>query len=528
MQTIDKPLENGSRILVEFGRAKTPVYILFHDIPQNAKLLVDLSKLSPPERRIACPDVAKFMFDNYLNWEEAVEETATKFSWGHIFLLAHTTKVLHDERAHHKSLNALLAKGESVNYQMEAMFNLSEWNLVHLTVKAGEAQDDATRETVSRLFKGCPMLFDHMVSDLGVSTKEFHDIGLEYDDTYEIKRLCSDDPGANKIDSSGIYNRRPRPIAGTLSPSSMAMIAGSIETQATITPVVNEAIDSPTLEQVPGIQELAGIFKPEDGKSQGEASDDEWDVISVTSLDSSDSDLNEEVLLDKQTAEVYEDQTVTITSSQPAEDLANQLSCLVVQEEGLATEHTEQNVASQVESPFSDEGFSVLRQKTMPVDQKPQDPSPDDLPQTASEAGFDASHPEYVAGFVPKHDLPRTLPGSPVMVEAGGNKADAVSHYELEAAAPSPKRQRQKRNIGAVEAAWEVFGTKHARAHEPDKWYRDVKLRPHADRQVKEPSTNNTEKWPESLAVGAQPRQNLFEKCMTWSSKEGVFVDSGD
>jgi hypothetical protein len=655
MQTVDKQLENGDRILVKFGRAKTPVYILFHDIPQSTKLLVDLSKLSPPDRQVVLPDIAEFMWDKYLNWRETVEETATKFSWGHIFLLAHTTKVLLDEHAHHKSLNALITKGESVNYQMEAMFNMSEWNLVHLTVKAGEARDDATRETVSRLFKGCPML----LVEMGVSTQELHDVGLDYD-AYAIDHLRL-------------------PIVGPRALRTMDENMVDVDGFA----------DSSAHEQVTDTRkELPEVFETEDAESQGEASDDEWDIVSVTGLDSYDSDSDQEDLLDNHTAEAYEEQTVTNAPIQPSEDLANQLAGLAVQEEGVATGDTADNVASQMGNHISDAGVTALQQNEMPVDQQvdgsvvdssvdilvPQkivfshdlststalttedemnatiaktpreksskrgsnvenkfpvpldtetmaaltdfvndstdvansvisdqdstattevdresgvtpegelphlpseSESPDDLPQTACEARFDASHPEYVAGFVPIHDLPRTVPGTPAMIEADADssskhesaapspkrrgqkrnisevnnsagfmlasdlprtapdsraqvevEADTDSDSECEPAAPRPKPRGQKRNARELEDAWEVFGTKHARNYESDEW--DTNIRPHADRQVKEPSIIDLKKWSENPAVDAQPRPNLFEKCMVWSSEKGVFVDLDD
>ncbi|KAF2444418.1 hypothetical protein P171DRAFT_32256 [Karstenula rhodostoma CBS 690.94] len=383
IQSVDKRLENGEHILIEFGRAKTPVYIFFCDIPLGAKLLVDLNKLPPLKRRVALPDVAKFMWDKYLNWKATVEETATTYTWGQIFLLAHTTKVLLDDTAHRKSLDALLAKGESVNYQMEAMFNVSEWNLVRFTVKAGESRDDATRETISRLFKGCPELIDYMILDHGVRTQELHDIGLEYGDTYELRYLPSDDPNVNVMDMTSISNRRPLPVVGPSTTADLS-VNGSPTHGATdptelqlvkynneVDMDVDETALLPAYEQAvdPG-EGVAEVSEHEPQGSLGKAPGDEWEIVSISSLGSYDNDFDEEDPVDNEpTGEAGNEQTATDVPNQPAEDLANQLAGLVVQE-GVAVDDPEEHAGSQAEDSVSNEGGTALEQEELTVDQQ--------------------------------------------------------------------------------------------------------------------------------------------------------------
>lgn len=215
VQSTDPQLKTGDHILIELGRDKTPVYLFFQDIPVDAKLLIDLNKLPPPKRRITLPTVAKFMWDKYhecIKHHYELEKVVT-FTWGQLFLLAHTTKVVQDERSHFLSLDALLGKGESVNYQIEGMFTMNDWQLVRNTVKVGEAKDNSTRNTIRKLFQRCPLLYDHMMIEHGATKQELHEIGLTYADTHEEKWTKIGD-GIEELVQFNVYGRPPRPTAG--------------------------------------------------------------------------------------------------------------------------------------------------------------------------------------------------------------------------------------------------------------------------------------------------------------------------
>lgn len=338
----------------------------------TAKLLVNLNKLPPLNRRVALPGVAKFMWDNYLQWTGDIREAAYTYTWGQIFLLAHTTKVLQDETGHWKSLQALLTKGEAVDYQIEGMFSVSDWKLVHDTVKAGETQDDATRDTIRELFHKCPLLFNHMIVERGVTSQELHDIGLEYADTYEAKYVQLED-GLSYLDPISVFGRPRRSISGlslaadpnvnAFPTAEAAEYAGAQLVQDNNEFDVNRTAVVPTDEQVVDPREAAGVLKDEDMESQDGDLSGYWDVVSFRSLNSHDSDSNEEELQDGEPA-------APNMPSHPGEDPANQLADLVVVEEDGAVGNTEEHAPPQGDASLSDEGGVVLHREGSSVAQE--------------------------------------------------------------------------------------------------------------------------------------------------------------
>ncbi|KAL5384671.1 hypothetical protein DPSP01_005112 [Paraphaeosphaeria sporulosa] len=388
-KSADLQLQNGDHILVEFGREKTQVYIFYQKIPVTAKLLIDLNKLPPLKRQIALPTVAKFMWDKYLDWMENdydIVKAASTYTWGQIFLLAHTTKILQDDRRHSMSLCALLEKGESVSYQIEGMFTMGDWQLVRNTVKAGEAQDDHTRAAIRRLFHECPLLFDHMINEHGAASQELLEIGLVYADTYDAKYFLNED-GLEQLDPVSIYGRPPR-LAIT-DPSSI------VESTAEI-PQISGINGLGITQSGNGANEAVDVSGSELRDIEDNDENDGWGFASISSLGSSNSDTDEENSMDNEP-------TTAIVHSQPAEVLADQLADLAVQEV-TAVENTERHTVSQVMDSFSDEGGVALQE--VPVHSQSDDavvcPSGEDI---ASDEDDVTLHQE----------------DSPVNQEAGGN-----------------------------------------------------------------------------------------------------------
>lgn len=151
------------------------------DIPRDAKTLVDVMARSRLNRRVKLPDVAKFMYDDYTTWVDTVEATAVQKSWGHIILLAYTTKVLQDGSKHDKTLLTMMTKGEAVGYQKKLMFKSDDWNMLHLHVKAGDTRDEGMRQVLQRLFSRSVGLWEL----LNIPTQELLDMGLDLDKTIE-------------------------------------------------------------------------------------------------------------------------------------------------------------------------------------------------------------------------------------------------------------------------------------------------------------------------------------------------------
>ncbi|KAF1970352.1 hypothetical protein BU23DRAFT_570758 [Bimuria novae-zelandiae CBS 107.79] len=132
----EEKLKPDKHILIEFGRDRVQLYVSTFSIPQASALLVDFAALPALERHVKLPDVAKFMFDDYLAWNKDVEQTAETSSWGRIILLAHTIKV-----------------------------------------KAGDTRDAGMRQVLSRLFKRSGFLVSH----LEVTAQELAHMGLKWE-----------------------------------------------------------------------------------------------------------------------------------------------------------------------------------------------------------------------------------------------------------------------------------------------------------------------------------------------------------
>ncbi|KAL5423199.1 hypothetical protein PMIN04_004090 [Paraphaeosphaeria minitans] len=370
-KSVDLQLKDGDHVLVEFGREKTPEYIFYQNIPVTAKLLIHLNKLPPLKRRIALPTVAKFVWDMYLDWmknDYDIVKAAYTYTWGQIFLLAHTSKVLQDDHSHSMSLSALLKRGESVNHQIEGMFSMSEWQLVRNTVKAGAAQDDRTRDTIRRLFHECPLLFDHMVIEHGATEQELHEIGLKYTDTYEIKDIQLG-VGAFTWDSVSVFGRPPLPIAG---PSPIFESTGKIPQISGVNGLgiamsgngTDEAAASNLPAQATDQHEpFVDEFGTELRGNEAKIHDEGWEIASISSLESYGNDSQNDS--DEQDP-MENEPTPANVSSQPAEDLADHLAHLAVQEVA-AVEKKEEQAASQEEDCFSDKGEIAFLQEELVV-----------------------------------------------------------------------------------------------------------------------------------------------------------------
>jgi hypothetical protein len=177
----EKELQHGDRILVEFGHDRVPLYINMFDIPRTAQLFIKAMGLPSLKRRIKLPDVAKFMYDDYLAWIDMTEDVAEETSWCNIILMAYTTKLLQDTFNHDKALLTMITKGESVNYDRNLMFTSNDWNMLQLHVHARDTRDEAMRQVLGRLFKRS----DGLMELVGASHKQFTAIGLNWKALHE-------------------------------------------------------------------------------------------------------------------------------------------------------------------------------------------------------------------------------------------------------------------------------------------------------------------------------------------------------
>ncbi|KAK3207366.1 hypothetical protein GRF29_103g788539 [Pseudopithomyces chartarum] len=177
----EKELQHGDRILVEFGHDRVPLYINMFDIPRTAQLFIKAMGLPSLKRRIKLPDVAKFMYDDYLAWIEMTEDVAEETSWCNIILMAYTTKLLQDTFSHDKALLTMINKGEAVNYDHNLMFTPNDWNMLQLHIHARDTRDEAMRQVLGRLFKRS----DGLMEFVGASPKHFTAIGLNWKALHE-------------------------------------------------------------------------------------------------------------------------------------------------------------------------------------------------------------------------------------------------------------------------------------------------------------------------------------------------------
>lgn len=200
----EKQLKHGDRILVEFGRDRKALYINMFDIPRTAQLLINLMGRSSLERRVRLPNIAKFMYDDYVAWTDTVEQSAESKSWGHIILMAYTTKVLQDDLTHDKALLTMIAKGEMVKYQHSGMFTLSDWNMLQLQVKAGDTRDEAMRQVLSRLFKRSVGLLEF----LEIPSQQIIGMGLDWKVLHEstaVAKIVAPKTIESSIESTSLF-----------------------------------------------------------------------------------------------------------------------------------------------------------------------------------------------------------------------------------------------------------------------------------------------------------------------------------